>query len=64
LFSYSARLAKYLPGRSQEQRESHAALLFSGMAGTLALARTVTDPAARARLLADARTFYRRAGRA
>jgi TetR/AcrR family transcriptional repressor of nem operon len=63
LFAYAARLAQYLPGQSQEEREDLAALLFSGMAGTVALARTVTDTAARARLLADARVFYRRACR-
>lgn len=63
LDAYAARLAKYVPGQSQEERECRAALLFSGMAGTLTLARSVTDATARARLLADARAFYRRASR-
>jgi TetR/AcrR family transcriptional repressor of nem operon len=58
LMAYAARMAKYLPGASQDERETRAALLFSGMAGTLTLARTIADAGARSRLLADARTFY------
>lgn len=60
LMTYAARMAAYLPGASHEERVGRAALLFSAMAGTLALARTMTDPAAQSRFLADARAFHRR----
>ncbi len=63
LMEYAERLATYLPGTSHEERRNRAVLLFSGMAGTLTLARAVVDATTRARLLADARDFYQRAGR-
>jgi TetR/AcrR family transcriptional regulator, transcriptional repressor for nem operon len=60
LMAYARRLAPYLPDETEAAREERAVLLFSGMAGTLTLARTMSDPGARARLLASARTFYTR----
>lgn len=61
LMEYAARLARYLPGASEEERDARAVLLFSAMAGTLTLARLVTDAKNRGQLLAQARDFYRRA---
>lgn len=58
LMSYARRMSRYVPGTTDAAREERAVLLFSGMAGTLTLARTVSDPEARAALLASARTFY------
>ena len=58
LMAYARRMARYMPGPTEAAREERAMLLFSGMAGTLTLARTITDTYARARLLAAARAFY------
>lgn len=60
LMAYARRMARHMPGDTPEDREQQAVLLFSGMAGTLTLARTVSDGPRRRRLLADARTFYLR----
>jgi TetR/AcrR family transcriptional repressor of nem operon len=64
LVTYATRLAPYLPGSSPEARVQRASLLFSAMAGTLALARITSDPAARRQLLAAARAFHVGAARA
>lgn len=58
---HMARMANYLPGATPEERVHHAGMLFSGMAGTLAMSRTVTDRAERSDLLSRARQFYKRA---
>jgi TetR/AcrR family transcriptional repressor of nem operon len=58
LMAYARRMARYMPGATETEREQHATVLFSGMAGTLTLARTISDPVARARVLASARAFY------
>ena len=55
---YAERMAQYLPGATAAERARRAAVLFSSMAGTLTVARTITDTSARERLLADARTFF------
>ncbi len=47
-----------MPGTSEEEREGKARSLMSGMAGTLAIARVITDDDARRRFLDDARQFY------
>lgn len=60
LMAYARRLAPYMPGATSADREQHAVLLFSGMAGTLTLARSLGDRERRRRLLADARAFYLR----
>jgi TetR/AcrR family transcriptional repressor of nem operon len=64
LQEHFARMARYLPGGSQEDRERRAAMLFSGMAGTLAMVRATTDPSMRAAVLEEARRFYLKAARA
>ena len=52
------RMAKYMPGATPEEREAKARTLMSGMAGTLTIARVLTDEAARRRFLDDAKKFY------
>lgn len=52
------RIAKYVPGRTEEERQSKARVLLSGMAGTLNAARLLTDAGQRARFLKEARRFY------
>jgi TetR/AcrR family transcriptional regulator, transcriptional repressor for nem operon len=51
------QMARYMPGATDEERERKTVMLFSGMAGTLNVARGVADDRRR-RLLEDARTFY------
>jgi TetR/AcrR family transcriptional repressor of nem operon len=52
------RVAKYVPGGSEEERTRKAIALFSGMAGTLAVARTVVDDQERRTILDAAKKFY------
>lgn len=59
LMEYARRMARYMPGPTEDARERRAVVVFSAMAGTLAFARSVSDPQERARLLFDARIFYR-----
>jgi TetR/AcrR family transcriptional regulator, transcriptional repressor for nem operon len=51
-------IAKYLPGANDETRERKAMMLFSGMAGTLTVARVMTDDRRRRQLLDAAKGFY------
>ena len=55
--AHIARMARYVPGRTGEERQRKAVMLFSGMAGTLNVARALTVERRR-RVLEDARTFY------
>ena len=52
------RMASYMPGVTQEEREKKIKLLMSGMSGTLNVARVITDEPQRRRFLDDARQFY------
>ena len=52
------RMASYMPGATQEEREKKIKLLMSGMSGTLNVARVITDEPRRRRFLDDARQFY------
>ncbi|HEX2714900.1 MAG TPA: TetR/AcrR family transcriptional regulator [Candidatus Acidoferrales bacterium] len=58
LKNHMARVAKYIPGATEEEREHKARVLFSGMAGTLTLARVIVDDHQRRRFLDDAKKFY------
>jgi TetR/AcrR family transcriptional regulator, transcriptional repressor for nem operon len=58
--AHIARMARYVPGLTDEERQRKAVMLFSGMAGTLTVARALTDERRR-RVLEDARTFYLKA---
>lgn len=56
-----SRMAAHLPGATAGARVRSAGVLFSGMAGTLAMSRTIHDPDTRAEMLARARQFYKSA---
>jgi TetR/AcrR family transcriptional repressor of nem operon len=58
LKTHVARVAKYIPGTTEAEREHKARVLFSGMAGTLTLARVIVDKQERRRFLDDAKKFY------
>lgn len=51
-------LAPYMPGETEEDRRRTAATLMSGMSGTLAVARAMSDEAMRRRFLEGARRTY------
>jgi TetR/AcrR family transcriptional repressor of nem operon len=61
LIKHIAQVAEYIPGATEEERERKARVLFSGMAGTLTLARVIVDDQQRRRFLDDAKRFYREA---
>ena len=50
--------AKYMSGANDEERNRKVRFLFSGMAGTLNVARLIVDTGQRKRFLEDARKFY------
>jgi len=50
--------AKFLPGSTEGERQRNCAVLFSGMAGALSLARAVADEGMRQSILQGAREFY------
>ncbi len=58
LRAYARRIAAYLPGPDEAQREEAALVLLSGMAGTLMVARALDDREQSDRLLLAARRFY------
>ncbi len=58
LRNHIAGVAKYIPGATEEERERKARVLFSGMAGTLNLARVIVDDQQRRRFLDDAKKFF------
>ena len=58
LRNHILRLAKYVPGKTEAARERTARVLFSGMAGTLTLARVIVDDQQRRQLLDEAKQFY------
>jgi TetR/AcrR family transcriptional repressor of nem operon len=58
LKSHMAQAAKFMPGATEEERERKARVLFSGMAGTLNIARVIVDEHARRQFLEDAKKFY------
>jgi TetR/AcrR family transcriptional regulator, transcriptional repressor for nem operon len=58
LRNHILRLAKYVPGKTEAARERKARVLFSGMAGTLTMARVIVDDQQRQQFLDDAKKFY------
>lgn len=58
LIKHIGEVAKYLPGATDEERERKAQVLFSGMAGTINVARLIVDDQQRRRFLDDAKKFY------
>jgi TetR/AcrR family transcriptional repressor of nem operon len=51
-------IARFLPGATESERELDCVLLFTGMAGVLAVARVTADPEQRKAILQRAREFY------
>jgi hypothetical protein len=51
-------MAKYVPAATDEERREKAIALFTGMAGTLTVARAFTDERDRRMILDGARKFY------
>lgn len=58
LRAHISRMAQYVPAKTEEERRGKAIALFSGMAGTLAVARAFTDEHDRRRMLEGARRFF------
>jgi TetR/AcrR family transcriptional regulator, transcriptional repressor for nem operon len=58
LRAHIRRMAKYIPAANDEQRREKAIALFSGMAGTLTVARAFTDDQDRRMILESAKKFY------
>jgi TetR/AcrR family transcriptional regulator, transcriptional repressor for nem operon len=58
LETYMDGIERLLPGKTRPERQRNFLVLFSGMAGTLSLARAVSDEQIRARLLHAAKEFY------
>jgi TetR/AcrR family transcriptional repressor of nem operon len=63
LRAHIGRMAQYIPAATEEDRRKKAGALFSGMAGTLAVARAFTDEHDRRAILEGARKFYLAAAR-
>jgi TetR/AcrR family transcriptional repressor of nem operon len=55
---YMERMAKYMPGESEDERRKTFVILFSGMAGAMAMARACGDKDMRERILSGARDYY------
>ena len=58
LKNHIAEVAKFMPGTTEEERERKAQVLFSGMAGTLIVARVIVHRQQRKQFLEDAKKFY------
>jgi TetR/AcrR family transcriptional regulator, transcriptional repressor for nem operon len=58
IHDYMRMVAKFLPGSTEGDRQRNCAVLFSGMAGALSLARAVADEGMRQSILQGAREFY------
>jgi TetR/AcrR family transcriptional repressor of nem operon len=58
LKTYMDGIERLLPGKTRPERQRNLLVLFSGMAGTLSLARAVSDEQTRAGLLQAAKEFY------
>ena len=57
----TTELAKYMPGATEEERLQKTRMLMSGMAGTLMVARVLTDRERKKRFLDGAKKFYLKA---
>ena len=58
LVEYAKRISKYMRGASEQERLTQARLLFAGMAGSMMLARAVTNREMSDDILEQAREFY------
>jgi TetR/AcrR family transcriptional regulator, transcriptional repressor for nem operon len=51
-------IARFFPGANEQERRDRARLMMSGMAGTMMIAKAITDRKASDRFLEQAREFY------
>jgi hypothetical protein len=51
-------IARFFPGVSERERQNRARLMLAGMAGTLMIAKVITDRKASDQFLEQAREFY------
>jgi len=58
LRSHIRRMEQYIPAQNEEQRRQKAIALFTGMAGTLTVARAFTDERDKRAILDGAKRFY------
>src|SRR5215470_12140139 len=58
LHAYRERLLPFVPGQTREEKLATFGLLFSSMAGVLAMARVSSAPQRRERMLTEARNFF------
>jgi TetR/AcrR family transcriptional repressor of nem operon len=58
LRAHIRRMEQYMPGRTVEERRQKTIALFTGMAGTLTVARAFTDERDRRAILDGARKFF------
>ncbi len=55
---YMARMARYMPGATEDERRRNFVILFSGMSGAMALTRACGDKEMRERVLSTTRDYY------
>jgi TetR/AcrR family transcriptional regulator, transcriptional repressor for nem operon len=58
LQSYMEKMSKYMPGKNEQERRDTFLVLFSGMAGAMAMTRAVGDKTMREYLLNLTRKYY------
>jgi TetR/AcrR family transcriptional repressor of nem operon len=58
--NHAQRFARFLPGSTNTEKRRNFGILFSGMSGTLSLARAISDDEMRKGILDAAREFYLR----
>lgn len=57
---YMGRMAKYMPGATEDERRGNFVIIFSGMSGAMALTRACGDKDMRERVLSATREYYLR----
>ena len=57
---YMGRMAKYMPGVTEDERRGNFVIIFSGMSGAMALTRACGDKDMRDRVLGTTREYYLR----
>jgi hypothetical protein len=60
MFAYMEKMAKYMPGATPQERSATFLVLFSGMAGAMAMTRAMGDKDMRQQVLSVARDYYLR----
>lgn|SRR5262245_54570053 len=58
MHKYMKKIAGFLPGATEDERERNFLILFSGMGGALSVARVTSDPELRKTILQAAKDFY------